>query len=113
MIRLRLVATVLWLSTYAEFLSAAVEPHVAPVPSRFPPTCADGPGPYFLFVWTILQPERGVLCRTHCIEQSVAATWQRSFDVYQRCARHPKCETTIRRWQSITARWLRSRTWAY
>src|SRR5206468_11869208 len=55
----------------------------------------------------------GAPCRMHCIEQSVAATWQWSFAVSRRCARRPICETTIRRWQSITARWLRLRTSAY
>src|SRR5262245_32754655 len=37
----------LWLVHLAEFLSAAVEPHVAPVPPRSP-NRADGPGPSFL-----------------------------------------------------------------
>jgi hypothetical protein len=42
-----LAGTLLWLSTSGEFLSAAVEPHVAPVSPRYPHICADGTGPYF------------------------------------------------------------------
>jgi len=52
-------------------------------------------------------------CRVHFIEQNVAATWLRSVAASRHFAPQPKCEGIIRCCLSITARWLRLRSWAH
>ena len=55
-----------------------------------------------------------VSCRTHCFEQNVVAIWRKSVAPSLRFALpQPKFVPTIRGWQSITARWLRPRSWGY
>src|SRR5258708_761565 len=59
-----------------------------------------------LFFW-------GGICRIHCIERNVVVIWRRNVAPSLHFAPPPpKCEPTIRECQSITARWLRPRTWA-
>ncbi len=53
------------------------------------------------------------LCRVHFIEQNVVATWLRSVAASRHFAPQPKCEGIIRCCLSITARWLRLRSWAH
>jgi len=46
------------------------------------------------------------------IEQNVTANWRRDVATLRQLVSQPKLETTTCGWQSITARWLRPRSWA-